>query len=138
MADYIDRQAAIDAMAELEEEAKWHNEAYSDWKGYIDGIHDANDAIKTLPSADVQHWIPCSERLPEEDGEYLVTDVSGGAATVTETYFITDCEGEGHWGALDVIAWMPLPEPYNPIDGAMNPPEVETDDGARATYKRDL
>ena len=57
-------------------------------------------------------WIPCSERLPEDDGEYLVTDASGGAATVTETYFITDCDGEGHWGALDVIAWMPLPEPY--------------------------
>ena len=57
-------------------------------------------------------WIPCNEGLPEEDGEYLVTDVSGGAATVTETYFITDCDGEGHWGALDIIAWMPLPEPY--------------------------
>ena len=74
------------------------------------------DEIHNLPSVDVPHWIPCSKKLPEEDGEYLVTDVSGGAATVTETYFITDCEGEGHWGALDVIAWMPLPEPYDPND----------------------
>ena len=78
--------------------------------------HEALEAVikylKDVPSADVPHWIPCSEGLPEEDGEYLVTDVSGGAATVTETYFITDCDGEGHWGALDVIAWMPLPEPY--------------------------
>ena len=64
------------------------------------------------------YWIPCSDGLPEEDGEYLVTDVSGGAATVTETYFITDCDGEGHWGALDVVAWMPLPEPYK--DGEQN------------------
>ena len=31
-------------------------------------------------------WIPCSERLPEEEEDFLVTD--------------------------EVIAWMPLPEPY--------------------------
>ena len=99
MDDYISRQAAIEAAS----------------KGCFElrGIFGQVKAeINALPSADVPHWIPCSERLPEEGGEYLVTDVSGGAATVTETYFITDCEGEGHWGALDVIAWMPLPEPY--------------------------
>lgn len=49
-------------------------------------------------------WIPVSERLPEEDGEYLVTTINGD---VDIYVFHT-------WGAKSpkVIAWMPLPEPY--------------------------
>lgn len=49
-------------------------------------------------------WIPVSERLPKEDGEYLVTTINGDV----DIY-------EFHtWGAKSpkVIAWMPKPEPY--------------------------
>lgn len=78
-------------------------------------------------------WIPVSERLPEEDGDYYVTYEKGYA----EDYdlppkgiagFEVDCECFGYWyehfdrqtlGSLGseweeikVIAWMPLPEPY--------------------------
>lgn len=111
MAEYIDRKAALAAMREYEIDLSVYAAREVDvfWD---DAITTCCECVENLPSADVPHWIPCSERLPEEDGEYLVTDVSGGVATVTETYFITDCDGDGHWGALDVIAWMPLPEPY--------------------------
>ena len=71
MSDLISRQAAIDALL--------HNrETYSNNFGndpidrYTIAIID-NDVqtIANLPSA--QRWIPCSERLPEEDTEVLIS-----------------------------------------------------------------
>ena len=63
-------------------------------------------------------WIPCSERLPEEYGEYLVwwTDITRG-----QYYEIVEYEPDNGWigeipqafeGKYSVIAWQPLPEPY--------------------------
>ena len=78
-------------------------------------------------------WIPVSERLPEKDGEYLVTVSSfcGLPQCIEVLSFATDLhkvdeyefpehkcgfyEYDSEWGYLevdDVIAWMPLPEPY--------------------------
>ena len=54
-------------------------------------------------------WIPVSERLPEEHGEYLVTDKYG---RVTSGLWIGNAK---RW--KDVIAWMPLPEPYKAEKG---------------------
>lgn len=51
-------------------------------------------------------WIPVSERLPEKNGEYLITGRQG--AVNKRRYH------DGHWyGNWGVLAWMPLPEPYN-------------------------
>ena len=50
-------------------------------------------------------WIPVSERLPEKNGEYLITGRQG--AVNKRRYH------DGHWyGNWSVLAWMPLPEPY--------------------------
>lgn len=50
-------------------------------------------------------WIPCSERLPEKNGEYLITGRQG--AVNKRRYH------DGHWyGNWSVLAWMPLPQPY--------------------------
>ena len=58
-------------------------------------------------------WIPCSERLPEEGGNYLVSGVWGsGKEAVGECDFsVNDGYFRTAWN-FDVIAWMPLPEPY--------------------------
>ena len=60
-------------------------------------------------SADVKHWIPCSERLPENSRTVLVTD--WGETCVGKRYDGRwwDCDGNV---LKDVSAWMPLPEPY--------------------------
>ena len=59
--------------------------------------------LKTLEQW--QRWIPVSERLPEKNGEYLITGRQG--AVNKRRYH------DGHWyGNWSVLAWMPLPEPY--------------------------
>lgn len=87
-------------------------------------------AIKALEQE--PHWIPCSERLPEEDKEVLISyrykegegDTSHAGIDITtygQMYFGGNKVGNHkHWRApfeyfesnYEVIAWMPLPEPY--------------------------
>lgn len=66
-------------------------------------------------------WIPCSERLPEESGQYLITvkyEHVDGYEDIYAEHGVW--EGEkwdmfcfGHCGKVeDIIAWQPLPEPY--------------------------
>ena len=58
-------------------------------------------------------WIPCSERLPEESGNYIVSGVwTSGKKAVGECEYSTD---DGYFQAswsFTVVAWMPMPEPY--------------------------
>ena len=67
--------------------------------------------LKRLPSA--QQWIPCSERLPKEDGRYLCTykDIFYGDKNFIDFGLFDD----GQW-IVEPLAWMPLPQPWE-IDG---------------------
>jgi hypothetical protein len=89
--DMISRQAAIDAVIKRDANC---------------GI-DSAEALRALPSA--QRWIPCSERLPRENGDYLVT------FKYLIFYPVEVCEfKDGKWdsGMYDVVAWMFVPEAY--------------------------
>jgi len=61
-------------------------------------------------------WIPVSERLPEEDGAYVVSVIRNRPIRFPdwETRDVYECVySEAGWHtANDVVAWMPLPEPY--------------------------
>ena len=63
-----------------------------------------------VPDTNVGEWIPCSERLPDKAGNYLVT--SKGCTWVAHWFYHTwwGIEKECRW--TDVKAWMPLPEAY--------------------------
>ena len=76
-------------------------------------------AIKAL---EAQEWIPCSERLPEVAHSVMFSrrsmDTSEGCL-----------QADGKWwqyrwneilNADQVIAWMPLPEPYREEDTNVN------------------
>lgn len=65
------------------------------------------DALRVL----VDPWIPCEERLPSEDGDYLVTFSLMGVKFPIEVCAFED----GKWDKYlydGVLAWMPLPKPY--------------------------
>lgn len=80
----------------------------------------------------VSKWISVSERLPE-DGTYLVTvERINDEPLIDMRSFVKDLNkvdeftfpkhkcgwydydsAYGYWEDTDIIAWMPLPEPYN-------------------------
>lgn len=94
MIDFINRQAAIDALYHVDE-----------YNGR------SIKAIRELPSA--QQWIPCSKRLPEV-GQWVLCQCR---ANIMDVLRLTD---EDCWYRVPdttymgsfVIAWMPLPKPY--------------------------
>lgn len=67
---------------------------------------------------DIPRWIPVTERLPEEEGQYLVSCDSDFAIEVARFYIDDEDDEEDRWWGCDwndpedVVAWMPLPEPY--------------------------
>lgn len=72
------------------------------------------DAIKALEQE--PKWIPVSERLPKKNVEVLATTV-WGAVTIAEMYSANDWlihEGATNAEIDDIVAWMPLPKPYEP------------------------
>lgn len=89
------------------------------WDGHTEA--DAETRLMSLAQQESQ-WIPCGERLPEEYGDYICTMENG---QVQECGFVPEnqrglvdgwstCEADGYKfiGYVDVLAWMPLPEPY--------------------------
>jgi len=64
------------------------------------------EEIWNTPTIDVMpKWIPCEEKLPEPAQEVLVTGINNCVYTSRIVH------GEFEYGG-NVIAWMPLPEPY--------------------------
>ena len=107
--DSIYRQAAIDALADMH--------CKSDEDGYVWIIRsDAWARIDALPSVTPkQRWIPCSERLPEESGRYLVSVLVGVGRRTTVAPYQPRYKAwtmTGRMAYWKVIAWMPLPESY--------------------------
>lgn len=74
------------------------------------------DYIEALPPVQpVGRWIPVSERLPEKGGDYLVTTEWKGSYSgdvYIETNMAVYREKEKEWDCAGIVAWMPLPEPY--------------------------
>lgn len=84
-----------------------------EWRGLSKTIIDEFEA---LPSA--QQWIPCSERLPEDEekvivsihddsGDYAIDYSSSGWYVPAGDFWVVENETNSR-----VIAWMPLPEPW--------------------------
>lgn len=76
-------------------------------------IDTAEEILEGLPSMELEpKWIPCSERLPKETGEYLVTKISIGwnYEDYTENDIAYWDNHKGFCKAEKVIAWMPIPK----------------------------
>ena len=96
--------------------------------GYIHG-DTIVDMIGDAPTIEPEpHWIPCSKALPKTNGVYVVTrNISDGfeCRNITDACYF---DGTNTWHddtrvnhsreyLTDVIAWMPLPEPYREGEG---------------------
>jgi len=58
-------------------------------------------------------WISCSERLPDKEGDYLVTDDAGGMKTIDVDTLLYDDSGESFWCySENPVAWRELPVPF--------------------------
>ena len=127
------------------------NLAYDDWNQgatttWAEAFYACADIVAEAPTIEPEpHWIPCSERLPEELEEVNVTWVNHKPEpyydfvkdkpfTASAVYY----KGDWYWyssicadllveygkneidkidGAIEIMAWMPLPEPYREGEG---------------------
>ena len=69
-------------------------------------------AIESLSADAVQGWIPVSERLPIPPTFCLVTTDGNHGDVIDIALYMSD----GWHKASEVLAWMPLPEPYREDD----------------------
>ena len=74
------------------------------------------------PTIEPMQWIPCSERLPKYDDWKIITILDESGDTPSKyTDFGWYLEAASCWivdaeQRTDVIAWMPLPKPWNGAD----------------------
>jgi hypothetical protein len=139
MNDLISRQAAIEALTENKEMINAVLDSLTldyntrrNQEQRRGQINEDIETIKALPSAQPeQRWIPCSERLPDAEDcpmDCMVTRRSKYVGNYTDMA-VAEADGtwtHENWKAItikgkatcistrdaDIIAWMPLPEPY--------------------------
>lgn len=124
MSDLISRQAAIEAIVAARDKQA-AKQAYG-WEWEYNGFNYAIQALP-MPSAEPeQRWIPCSERLPEKCKDVFVCYDFKSRKSIS----IAACYSDGSFHGYDdeyltpdgrkyrkVIAWMPLPKPYQEEGG---------------------
>ena len=57
-------------------------------------------------------WIPCEERLPSEDGKYIVCTTKGSVYCAKYSKKHSTNYGFHTDSYTHIIAWQPLPQPY--------------------------
>lgn len=88
-----------------------------------DEVENVNDFVKSQiahllkkyrEEKEKHEWIPCSERLPGAAGFYLVTKKqrSGEIQVALGSYQPLFKSWSGNGNFKEVLAWMPLSEPY--------------------------
>lgn len=73
------------------------------------------DCIEEQPK--IGEWIPCSERLLDERGTYIVNAIENHMVHVTFAKWMPRMKKWNLTGSRSywkVTAWQPLPEPYRP------------------------
>ena len=111
--DIIYREDAIEAVEELNAISFYELNEHSK-----EAFTEIRRVLKAIPSADrPQGWIPCSERLPNEN-EWVLCSCNNGFAIL-----ILKLKGKV-WHKTEAVeylpkfvnAWMPLPTPWKGAD----------------------
>ena len=115
MSDLIRRQDAIDKIAHLDMQV-YEGSTCVGTRTCLTK-EEIIYAINDLPSAEPERkWIPMTERLPEKHQRVLVTiKRTGGEMRVRSGNYFDDyfwIDNGDCWKCNEVLAWMPLPEPW--------------------------
>lgn len=114
--DCISRQEVINAFWKLNVELRPNT---------IDAILNmVNDMPPVNPQTKIGHWIPVSERLPKSSGVYIITRKFNDGFECKDLTEACYFDGSTWYGdnrinhkreyiERKIIAWMPLPEPYD-------------------------
>ena len=78
---------------------------------------DIEQAIKALKQE--PKWIPVSERLPQIN-EWVLCQCRAGYKVLRLTSYGCYCNDTQEYMDSFVIAWMPLPKPYEPQESEVN------------------
>lgn len=97
-------------------------ELYGDeWNGQtVDNLlclGDVKDVIQNVATECDNRWIPCSERLPEESLNSVIGWDEYRKRCCFVQYYAGQWQlaGKNKYGeSVKIIAWQPLPEPYQP------------------------
>jgi len=92
----------------------------ANYKSFLEVLSHVKD-IPTLK--DIPKWISCEEKLPEKDGEYLVTLENGYVRSLGYSIKKQGMYPKGFYHLTvngmfaipikyGIVAWMSLPEPY--------------------------
>ncbi len=117
--DCVSRAEVIDELNRLGRNVFKDDTDYDNFFAFVDSLS---------PVTPTQRWIPVSERLPKERGIYIVTE---------KVFSIGDREHKGRYNTkveqveycngkwqranfFEVIAWQPLPQPYEEKRGSEN------------------
>lgn len=136
MRDLIGREEAIHAILGTESKVARETPYDSEVFGVMaKRQNEILDVLLTLPSAEPKTgWIPVTERLPKEHGAYLVTFpmmlkdkmsvtiLLYGKPLMPNTEIKKVCwyDSDSEYGDIvydDVVAWMPMPDPYEGGEG---------------------
>lgn len=109
----IDEKKLIEDILQHENVLASANHVYK--SGYRDRQVEIIDIINRQPK--VGEWIPVSERLPDDGETYLITNAESFEQYHTYKGWYDGTKGIWHMTGnferkMNVIAWMPLPEPY--------------------------
>lgn len=101
----LDPDTTGEALAEIE--------YYGGFIGKAAAVQAVSDAcilaVSALREQEQRRWIPVTERLPEEEGLYLVAVVNDHERRYSKTAWY---HGHGNWFLHQKVThWMPLPEP---------------------------
>lgn len=117
MSELISRQKLIEELentsldVELWTSMKPHEIVSATIEAYLDH---AIKIIKSQPPAD--QWIPCSERLPQDEQDVIGTTDEGIVEKVWFNKHSKTWYGSPFTRRKTVTAWMPLPEPYKGVE----------------------
>ena len=106
----IDENKLIEFMKKISEEHPYKISGRPDtYSQYNEAWQDCIDRIESFIEnhPKIGEWIPCSERLPEKEGVYLVSR-PGYRKWITDIMHFYN----GSFTDKYVCAWQPLPAPY--------------------------